>query len=378
MLGRVAAVLLAFLAVIGVVGGLVVAPASAATTDTHHCVKSCGGCTDHSLTIVFHEYQSQGYLYFGPVGGTANLYGDQGTTTVKEGCGEQYQIGVGSTGSYAFHSWASDAGYFLDPTSTATTFTPDTSGTHGIAMVLTQGKDNWGAYVATPPPGISIHKAAGSFQIPGKFTYVSSSQGVNAFGMWVGLGGSTSSLAFWQAGVYVQVFPSQPMSIVPFFFEAPATGAPILHTFSGYTIKLGDRIDVSIVNSDASLYPAVTMTDGLSGWSFTTDCNPSLYPGCSNSFTGDGSTAEWGADAQEVCTSAGCNFSVLPDFTNYPINWYADSMSTDAYPTWDMAFGRRYGITNLDPSQFLSPGLIYSDGFTASGNWALSYTTTPG
>ena len=192
--------------------------------------------------------------------------------------------------SYAFSQWATNAGTLGSPTAESTTL--DVSGAGTLDLIASLGPPgNWGGYVTS---GTDLTSVSGTIDMP---TCLGSCPGDPApatynVSFWVGLGGSYSGAALWQAGVALSqtVSNSEPTvtTMTPFFEAVGGTcssstyGCNPQYAPLSFVVSLGDTVIVNISTSGGnSLFSIKDTTDGDS------------WTGTDYSFTPNTHTAEW-------------------------------------------------------------------------------------
>ena len=226
--------------------------------------------------------------------------------------------------SYGFYQWSTTAGSVASVTSSPTTFTADGSG-GALDMVSTWTDGPWAGYVQSA----AANQASGQFTVPSLAGTVSCS-GYNCptwyLGIWVGIGGTTGTSNLWQAGIDMDVnwvstgTAGEYVTTYFAWWEAVGTncpqgvagGCPVVPAPSGYAVKAGDIITITVGSSGG--VSTLTMNDNhwSSAWLV------------SEPFTADPSTADWALEGSGSCPSpTGCTvgfFSYGTAFSQLGLN----------------------------------------------------------
>lgn len=183
-----------------------------------------------------------------------------------------YEIQAVSIASgYKFFQWETSSGS-IDNYEGAQTYLNTGTSSGSLVLVLTGTTNNWAGFVQSGTAnGVTVE-----FCVPSA-SYVSGGTNPNVFGIWVGIGGTTSVSNLWQAGVAVNVSSSGAETVTPWYEALPA--GPVYN--SGMHFNAGNLIQVwTNYSSGVSTFEIKDYTSGQS-W------------GGSFSYTPLTSTAEW-------------------------------------------------------------------------------------
>lgn len=204
------------------------------------------------------DWSPAGYVSACPTSGASCTTASNGQT-MSLAQGGSYNIQAMALEPLTTILWTSSAGSISSNISNPTTFTPSQSGV--LDLIVTGESNNWAGYVSSPSSNGAVPPSpTGSITSVSADIILPPAVG-GAGGIWVGIGG-LSSTNLWQAGfAYLQAGGS-PVA----FYEAVGTGAPDEPYYQwNYTYYASDRVEVTVTSSSSGTdtFSVIDVTHGI-------------------------------------------------------------------------------------------------------------------